>query len=177
VEEVKYKITVIIRSRSDAPDRLIGCLHQDKWLHRIFSLLRPDPNRLMAGSQQPRWDCHGLLHASGTARLRPIEKNRRWGPISQRFPCMRGGRLTLGPACQGAEARACAHVLERAADHRVPQVGHRAGDSVEKPSGNGPASRPTEWVAGWCGQWAEVRRFGPRRSLPFLFSFYFPIFI
>jgi hypothetical protein len=40
VEGVKYKITVIIRSRSDAPDRLIACLHQDKWLHRIFSPLR-----------------------------------------------------------------------------------------------------------------------------------------
>jgi hypothetical protein len=38
VEGVKYKITVIIRSRSDAPDCLIACLHQDKWLHRIFSL-------------------------------------------------------------------------------------------------------------------------------------------
>jgi hypothetical protein len=30
VEGVKYKITVIIRFRSDAPDRLIACLHQDK---------------------------------------------------------------------------------------------------------------------------------------------------
>ena len=37
VEGVKCKITVTIRSRSDAPDRLIACLHQDKWLHRIFS--------------------------------------------------------------------------------------------------------------------------------------------
>jgi hypothetical protein len=30
VEGVKCKITVTIRSRSDAPDRLIACLHQDK---------------------------------------------------------------------------------------------------------------------------------------------------
>jgi hypothetical protein len=30
VEGVTYKITVIIRSRSDAPDRLIARLHQDK---------------------------------------------------------------------------------------------------------------------------------------------------
>jgi hypothetical protein len=30
VEGVKCKITVTIRFRSDAPDRLIACLHQDK---------------------------------------------------------------------------------------------------------------------------------------------------
>jgi hypothetical protein len=39
VEGVKYEITVTIRSRSDAPDRLIACLHQYKRLHRIFSPL------------------------------------------------------------------------------------------------------------------------------------------
>jgi hypothetical protein len=30
VKRVKCKITVTIRFKSDAPDRLIACLHQDK---------------------------------------------------------------------------------------------------------------------------------------------------
>lgn len=68
----------------------------------------------------------------------------------------------LGPACQREEVRVCAHILEPAADHRVPQV----SNSVFSPTGAhgqcwlvGPAWKPPQESSRARGMWAGAAGF------------------